>query len=755
MKVWKATNRVYRLVKQSITYGVHIIKKQYDDSSNGIEWMANILVPVTASVQCMGMGLPGVLEFLMFALVALALLMLIRGIIVKVTKPVCKPYFRTILNGLFLMSSIAMYLFTTVLGRVASLDILVYSLLVTLLECLFFRSLYTVCKLKRRMIIPIITFGLTGLLNIVLCIFLFTDGYAVAQIREYQKLATSTYTVNTDNMFAEALKDGNYTVNTIDYGMDEEDDFTSETINLSSYLWDSTGIKKWTRERYLGYDSTEVPLRGRIYYPEEAKNCPVIFIVHGNHNLITDSYLGYGYLGEHLASRGYVVVSVDENACNFYWPEGLSGENAGRAYLLLENMRVVQTYNNSGPLQDKLDYNKLALIGHSRGGEAVALAALYNQLGHNPDVGYQHYDYHFAISSVIAIAPSVDQYKPSGRDVELTDVNYLLLQGSNDQDVSNFMGMKQYNNVEFTGAKDCYKSYLYIAGANHGQFNTTWEWDYPFPRNLMLNNADLITSSEQRDVLAGYVTAFVEDTLCGKVENRTLFEDNNHTEEALPDTIYISNYEDSSFVTLADYEEDISLDTATIEKGICVSNGLCFNNEQSIEYYTNTFNFPTDNHAAYLWWNRKGVSYGLHFTGESLHLNKNDYLQFDVADTDEERLYHEITELTDFTVELTDVNGKKADVKLSDICNVYPPLLVRLYKLQTSENMLDIKKVFQTVRIPLQMFQMGDGVIDLSNIVSIDFVFDRMEEGRVLIDNIGISNKQSALTSCEAKARFN
>jgi predicted dienelactone hydrolase len=94
-----------------------------------------------------------------------------------------------------------------------------------------------------------------------------------------------------------------------------------------------------------------------------------LFLIHGNHNWITDSYLGYGYLGDYLASHGYVVVSVDENACN-----GLSNENDGRAVLLLENIRQLEAYNNEegNPLHQKIDYGNLALAGHSRGGEAIA-----------------------------------------------------------------------------------------------------------------------------------------------------------------------------------------------------------------------------------------------------------------------------------------------------------------------------------------------------------------------------------------------
>ena len=76
------------------------------------------------------------------------------------------------------------------------------------------------------------------------------------------------------------------------------------------------GTAGYIKEKYQGYGLNEVPIRGKIWYPKEAQNCPVLFMIHGNHNYVEESYLGYEYLGQYLASYGYVMVSVDQNACN-------------------------------------------------------------------------------------------------------------------------------------------------------------------------------------------------------------------------------------------------------------------------------------------------------------------------------------------------------------------------------------------------------------------------------------------------------
>ena len=113
-----------------------------------------------------------------------------------------------------------------------------------------------------------------------------------------------------------------------------------------------------------------------------------------------------GNLGEYLASHGYVVVSVDQNACNM-----LSGENDGRAVLLLENIGLLLGYNEEedNPLEGVLDADNIAIAGHSRGGEMVATAYLFNGYDNYPENGNVDFDYHYNIRSIIAIAPTVDQ----------------------------------------------------------------------------------------------------------------------------------------------------------------------------------------------------------------------------------------------------------------------------------------------------------------------------------------------------------
>ena len=68
------------------------------------------------------------------------------------------------------------------------------------------------------------------------------------------------------------------------------------------------------------------------------------------------------------------------------------------------------------PFEGKVDLGNIALIGHSRGGEAVANAAAFNKLSHYPDDASVHFNFDFDIKGIISIAPVDGQY-PAAADI--------------------------------------------------------------------------------------------------------------------------------------------------------------------------------------------------------------------------------------------------------------------------------------------------------------------------------------------------
>ena len=271
---------------------------------------------------------------------------------------------------------------------------------------------------------------------------------------------------------------------------------------------------------------------------------------------------GYGYLGELLASRGFVFASVDMNFIN----GGIRNENDGRGWFLLKHIDAFKEFaaDESTPFFGRIDFDRIALIGHSRGGEAVGHAAAFNRLSRYPDDASLEFDFNHGIRGIIAIAPVDGQYLPTGRLVPVENVNYMVFHGSHDGDVTSFHGLRLFNRLEFTDGGDYFKTAIYMYRANHGQWNTVWENKDNGPRSARrLDLRGLIDGEAQREFARIYVSAFLETTLRDNRDYMPMFRDHRAIGGWLPETMYITQFESSSFRPLATFEEDIDVTTGT------------------------------------------------------------------------------------------------------------------------------------------------------------------------------------------------
>jgi len=561
---------------------------------------------------------------------------------------------------------------------------------------------------------------------LLLGVFLFTDGFDDHYLARYLALSSQEQSVRPS--LKESLGPGSWQVAAVDYGPGEE--IPAETVDLSDYMSrEGEAFTEHYVEAYWDYDLTAVPMRGRVWYPVGAQGCPVLFMAHGNHKIATESYLGYAYLGEYLASHGYVVVSVDQNACNM-----LSGENDGRAVLLLRHIDLLLEYSSTqgNPLYGLLDEENIAIAGHSRGGEMVATAYLFNQYDRYPENGTIGFDFNFSIKSIVAIAPTVDQYKPADHSVRLKDVNYLLLHGAADRDVTGFMGMTQYENISFTGERPCLKTALYIAGANHGQFNSLWgEYDEAGPFAALLNPESLISQADQQQIVCLFTKVFLDVTLRGDTANVELLTDWDDFAGQLPDTVYAQCYETSGFMPIADFEEDSDLETATLG-GVTTRAYDCWLWTEELMNFSG--GSSSDTHALRLCWSDTGQYTlflpPLDISGKSL--------VFDICDLDSDSVEAGEYSLVDAVVTVRDRHGNRGQAQLRDFAAVYPIWPVRTDKLDYLFDTCTYKKAFSTVSIPASSFRELDAAMDWTRIRRIDIAFS--VPGEVAIDNIGLES---------------
>src|SRR5579864_2268515 len=344
----------------------------------------------------------------------------------------------------------------------------------------------------------------------------------------------------------------------------------TRTVDASDFFKDFKGWKRWARKEYWGFDFDKLPLNARVWYPEGPGPFPLALIVHGNHDMAEFSDPGYAYLGELLASRGFILASIDENFLNSGLFHDPPKQQAVRGWMLLEHLKLWKEWNQTAgnPFRGKVDMTRIALMGHSRGGEAAATAAAFNRMKYYPDDANIRFDYGFAIKAVVAIAPADGQYKPAGQHRWISDVSYLTLQGAHDADVSSFLGSRQWDHVKYTQPGPWFKAEIYTYRANHGQFNTVWgRTDAVEPLSWLLNLKPLMPGEEQRRISKTYIAAFLEATLKDRREYVPLFQDWRVARAWLPDTIYLNRYQDASYVPLAAFDEDADITTTTAAGG--------------------------------------------------------------------------------------------------------------------------------------------------------------------------------------------
>lgn len=364
---------------------------------------------------------------------------------------------------------------------------------------------------------------------------------------------------------------GTYAVKTVFYGSGTDKQrpefgkdvaITTKTVDVSPFA-SVSGSQAKTRKEFWGFDLKMAPLNGRVWYPDGPGPFPLALIVHGNHNYRDFSDPGYGYLGELLASRGIITVSVDENFIN-----GLSGENDGRAWVLLKHLEAWKSFNETedNPFYGKVDMSKIAVMGHSRGGEAAATAAAFNTLKYYPDNFKQEFHFNFAIKAVVAIAPVDGQYKPTGQFTPLQNVDYLILHGSHDGDVSTAVGLRQYERLQFTDGEPHFKAAVFMYRANHGQWNTVWGNKDNGPRSgRSLDLRALIDPEEQRMMAKVLISGFLEATLHGKRDYLPMFRDHRTAGDWLPKTMYTTKFQESGYRPLLAFNRDIDLTTGATD----------------------------------------------------------------------------------------------------------------------------------------------------------------------------------------------
>jgi dienelactone hydrolase len=587
-------------------------------------------------------------------------------------------------------------------------------------------SIYMLLTARYRQLRNYSYIGGCLLLIILCCLWLFDK--VPFRYSEYEKAQLANEVMNA--IQANNPSDvGPYPYTAITYG-NGADRYRKEfggDVNLFSTSVDGSHlIERWPllRKLFWGYDESQLALNGRVWLPEGEGPFPVVFIVHGNHLMEDFSDEGYAYIGELLASKGYITISVDENFINYsVWSGGLSNDMELRSWVLLQHIEQIREFSRltNNPLSSKVDMSRIALIGHSRGGQAVVRAAA-------------NVNIHDDVRAIIAIAPTDftmdDQYITN-------DINYLVIQGAQDGDVSTFSGDRQYERTTVANKEFAFKSSLYIEGANHGQFNTNWgSMDLSLPTGLFLSNTPIMDGLDQRRIAKTYIAAFLESAFQGTTAYIPMFKDYRQALAWLPPVTYRNRFESNDFVRISDFEEDHNTVTTSITGGKIKAVDLDIWEDVMVKDRQDN---SKHNRSVQLQWSKPTAAFEILLPEREFvkQLTSDNMLTFSIAN---------LTARSDLdlTIELETTNGIKRAKSLSEFYRILPAIQTHF----TKERFLDIavrdgrygastEPVFQTMMIPLDELIDAQAEVDNSTLHAIRFRFNNVQEGHILVDDIG------------------
>ncbi len=474
--------------------------------------------------------------------------------------------------------------------------------------------------------------------------------------------------------------------------------------------------------------NTNVPLNGHVCVPRGRGPFPLAMFAHGNHNPFENSTPGYLYLCELLASHSIIAATIDANFLN----GSNFGENDARAIVHLEHVKQVRTWNASAahPLRGKVDLTRILLVGHSRGGEGVGHASFFNRLAAiQPDIfspvvpldgSVGLGPYRFGLTAVAAIAPTDRQYQPLTGPTVVPD-RYFLIHGSRDGDVSTFEGYNTYNRAHAVDQANAtvsdgrLKAMLWVLRANHNQFNRAWASETP--------PATTMPRAEQEQVAKVHLGALAQALLLDRSGYVDVLRD--HAVAMSWDPVgadFVSQYQDPDRIFLQHNQESVAApQISSPVQGTVVADAVAA--ARQLKDLVNAGASQTTI-TLRLEWSALGARFALRVAPIPLPADRYQGLSLRVGQSTEAK--NAAARDQDFTLEVSS-GSRTVAIPASALHRLlYPDVVFGAGKI-----------VMQTLRVSSR--QLAESGVELSDLRSIAFVFDRRATGVLYVGDVQVS----------------
>jgi hypothetical protein len=465
----------------------------------------------------------------------------------------------------------------------------------------------------------------------------------------------------------------------------------------------------------------DVPLKATVRFPADVPgatvdlistarpNYPLVVLVHGNGR--DGGYMGYDYLLDHLAHNGFIAASIHMEP-NEGWTD--------RARVLRGHLEIL--FRRFGPHVQ----NNIGVMGHSRGGEAVAIATRLNA---DESWGYN-------INAIISLAPTDRLSEHLGGPAAFAHP-YLVIYGSLDGDVAGptNTGFRLYDRA--SGMK---KSMAFVYRACHGRFNTVWgDEEFDQPLLTLADRVRVLSADAHHQIAMGYMSAFFRLHLRGEAQWEGIFRG-----EWMPAAVEIAGhdfdgegmrifmqYEDTTVRTVDDFEgphSATSWSTSTIG-GAVSATGLPAM-PLGGDLHTLDVHSPHETTGLLLSWDHTGGVLRFDVPARQRNVTVYEAVSFRISQRADSLLNRDRSD-QDLRLTLTDGAGRSRAIRVSDFARIPHPDVRGLASYT--------KSAMRTVRIPLRSYTIrcvGIDAVDLTNVVTLAFEFAETPRGEVEIDSV-------------------
>ncbi len=529
-----------------------------------------------------------------------------------------------------------------------------------------------------------------------------------------------------------------------------------------------------------GIDATVTPdvateLWASVYRPAKAGKYPVLVFLHGNHGTCgtydkttgvryddsieytfsgtcpegyvpTPNHRGYDYLATDLASRGYIVVSINANrgVTVARAVDGDTGLNLRRGRLVLRHLQQLAAWNagtTQAPaslgfaLRGLMDFAHVGLMGHSRGGEGVRAALAQYRDADSPwpgrigKVGFE---------AVYEIAPVDGQ---TSRTLDADGVAWNVLLPGCDGDVADLEGVRPLDRMIIRSAETVAlpKSSFQVFGANHNFYNSEWQESDAYEctgQPYMFSPFGSGSANQRTTAQESMIPFFLAHVGSRKQPTQAALLDPS---QPLPASLLKLSLFARGHVASLRPQDNFVIDNFTGKTGIS-SRGVASSTNRLLRAENVGAGDSHDSRqaAALVAWNTKDAWFQSNATATGMVVDSkvSKSLEFRVKlEYSDDLVGGNLNPAgdVDFSIRLVDgKGGLSTPVALSSVARVYRP--VSAYVSYDYVN-----TVFQTVRVPLKSFAGAD----LRNFKGVRFAFDRTAKGNISLADIRLVSAEA------------